>query len=431
VVRSGGRLAPVHTLPLTPAADEPGLRSASTVQPLAGLEYGPTPFSCPVDTLLTVLRHALTREERRQLRRCASQPGGAGRGGEAGEGCGTGGEGQTARSGCPTARRAGEGGAGESVEASRAVQTSKAAWKAVIEALRLWRGDPSRAAAAKVLWYECMRSQQAQQGGRQPPNGKAALGDCRCRCRCPCAECSSGRCAFCPSCGCKVRRLMGHCFGLAEQFFEHLLPADLPSSPFHLTTRPAWACTACEYTVASPRRVLHLPLLLSSDDVGELLAAGVTPEVGALAAAHLAGSPYDYGPCPRCGCGRLRARASSPAFSPLLLVELGRPGASAGAEAGNRVPWTLRVEPRMELQLQGGSQAYAVAAVVYNDGAHWWADLLSRRHFTKRSRSTGSYRYDGLESGGQLRYAGRGPSPTLTSEPRHVSLVWYRAVPDE
>ncbi|EOD06266.1 hypothetical protein EMIHUDRAFT_460133, partial [Emiliania huxleyi CCMP1516] len=192
VVRSGGRLAPVHTLPLTPAADEPGLRSASTVQPLAGLEYGPTPFSCPVDTLLTVLRHALTREERRQLRRCASQPGGAGRGGEAGEGCGTGGEGQTARSGCPAARRAGEGGAGESVEASRAVQTSKGAWKAVIEALRLWRSDPSRAAAAKVLWYECMRSQQAQQGGRPPPNGKAALGDCRCRCRCPCAECSSG-----------------------------------------------------------------------------------------------------------------------------------------------------------------------------------------------------------------------------------------------
>ena len=58
------------------------------------------------------------------------------------------------------------------------------------------------------------------------------------------------------------------CLGLLK-FFEHLLPADLPSSPFHLTTRPAWACTACEYTVASPRRVLHLPLLLSSDDVGE------------------------------------------------------------------------------------------------------------------------------------------------------------------
>ena len=35
-----------------------------------------------------------------------------------------------------------------------------------------------------------------------------------------------------------------------------------------------------------------------------------------------------------------------------------------------------------------------------------------------------SYRYDGLEAGGALRYAGR--ELTLTSDPRHISLVLYR-----
>jgi len=36
-----------------------------------------------------------------------------------------------------------------------------------------------------------------------------------------------------------------------------------------------------------------------------------------------------------------------------------------------------------------------VAAVVYNDGAHWWADLRCAKHFKRGAR--GSYRYDGLE----------------------------------
>ncbi|EOD25816.1 hypothetical protein EMIHUDRAFT_205970 [Emiliania huxleyi CCMP1516] len=200
VVRSGGRLAPVHTLPLTPAADEPGLRSASTVQPLAGLEYGPTPFSCPVDTLLT----------------------------------------------------------------------------------------PSGASFA------------------------------------PAPDASSNR--------------------------RHgVVRSGGRLAPVHT-----------------------LPLTPAADEPAFRSASTVQPLAG-----------LEYGP----------------------------------------TPFSCPVDTLLT--------AYAVAAVVYNDGAHWWADLLSRRHFTKRSRSTGSYRYDGLESGGQLRYAGRGPSPTLTSEPRHVSLVWYRAVPDE
>ena len=69
----------------------------------------------------------------------------------------------------------------------------------------------------------------------------------------------------------------------------------------------------------------------------------------------------------------------------------------------------------------------AVAAA-YNNGAHWWADLLSSRHF-KDSGQHASYRYDGLESDGQLRYAAL-DELTLTSDSRHISLVFYRQKPD-
>ena len=63
---------------------------------------------------------------------------------------------------------------------------------------------------------------------------------------------------------------------------------------------------------------------------------------------------------------------------------------------------------------------YQAVAVVYNDGSHWWADLLR----AAAAPYPESYRYDGLEAGGALRYAGR--ELTLTSDPRHISLVLYR-----
>ena len=64
---------------------------------------------------------------------------------------------------------------------------------------------------------------------------------------------------------------------------------------------------------------------------------------------------------------------------------------------------------------------------MYNDGAHWWADVMCAKHFVGARR--GCYRYDGMEAGGQLRYAG--PKLTLTSEPRLISFVLYRREPSE
>ena len=81
----------------------------------------------------------------------------------------------------------------------------------------------------------------------------------------------------------------------------------------------------------------------------------------------------------------------------------------------------------------GGAVAvYEAVAVVYNDATHWWADLKSSGHFRHRKGADGisrplgaaSYRYDGLEAEGQLRFCGH--ELTLTSDPRHISVVLYR-----
>ena len=64
-------------------------------------------------------------------------------------------------------------------------------------------------------------------------------------------------------------------------------------------------------------------------------------------------------------------------------------------------------------------------AVVYNDGSHWWADILCSRQFRRR-QAAACYRYDGLEASGVLRHTG--PTLTLSSDTRHLSLILYRRV---
>ena len=93
----------------------------------------------------------------------------------------------------------------------------------------------------------------------------------------------------CRTCTCKQPWLLGHTFGVSEQFFTHLLPPSLKDSPFHFSATPTWRCraAACEYAYAASSEVTHLPLQLSSTDVACLLADGVAPEVGELCAAHL------------------------------------------------------------------------------------------------------------------------------------------------
>lgn len=291
-----------------------------------------------------------------------------------------------------------------------------ATWRKLLGAAsRHARGD----GGAKLRWYKHMCDlDRGSLGGGGGPAGCA-----ECGCGCGCSHCRGGYCLRCGACACKLPRLLGHCFGLMEQFFL-LLPAHRAASPLHFSTCTEWTCAACDYTYAASAPTLQLPLLLSAADLDSLLHAGVEREVGALVAAHLGANPYRYGLCPQCGGAELRAAAARVAWTPLLLVELGRPAGDASGGAASALPWRLKLAPTAELRAGGESARYEVAAVVYNDGAHWWADLRCAKHFKGGER--GSYRYDGLEAGGTLRYAGR--VLTLTSEPRLISFVLYRRV---
>lgn len=236
---------------------------------------------------------------------------------------------------------------------------------------------------------------------------------------------------------------MGHTFGVMEQFFAPggLLPPSVHDSPFHFRTLATWSCArggssvrsqpalgpGCGYKFSASSSTTHLPLHLSTTDVSSLL-RHVPPEVGALCAAHLSSNGYDYGPCPQCGVGQMRARAASAAYSPLLLVELGRTDGGVAGSASSLLPYQLDVSPTMVLQVGGVAQEYAAVAIVYNDGTHWWSDMLCGGHFRVDEHGeplgTASYRYDGLECEGQLRYCGTQLKPT--SDCRYMSFVVYR-----
>lgn len=407
-LRRDGSSISLSCLPLLPPAGELGRRKEKKLKPAMGFKYGPR-FTCPVDTLLTVLDSVLTKAEKMAWRTGLPQPG-----------------------------ECGKPGAGS--DAERAVATASEAWRALLRAIRHHqkRGD---ARSAKRIWYKCMVRQQhrlragdvsLRRVGTRPKEGNADAKppppEIECRCRCRCEDCLVGRCIACPTCGCDTARLAGHCFGVAEQFFHHLLPDSLPTSPFHLTTRPEWRCTACAYQYSGQAAQVHLPLLLTTEDIDALLVSGVEAEVGALVSAHLSANPYDYGACPQCGDGQLRSRSIEPIFPSLLLVELGRPAAGGAGGRTDRLPWRLGLAPRLRLDVGGQDAAYNAVALVYNDSNHWWADVLSGVHFRKDAPAPGSYRYDGLEAGGALRYTGRGPAIARTSEQRHMSLVWYRMV---
>ncbi len=381
-------------------APPPCIARLRSRRPLQGLPYGPS-NTCPVDTFLTLMLHALGADERRHLSRS-----------------------QTTSATRPAPIRA---------------------LLAALSAQR--RGEPS---LAKRLWYEHLsiehrhhtvqhrpatRDSGKRRSAAQPPS-------LLCRCACACFACQTGRCPSCSSCTCNEPYRIGHVFGVAEQFFGGLLPSGSPVSPFHFRTRPRWRCDAlgCDYEYTGSSDTDHLPLLLGASDVSLLLSDGVRAEVGALTAAHFAHNRYDYGTCPLCGRGSLRSRPTQPRYSPLLLVELGRDTDGAGAAGGppaRRLPWRLDVAPSMRICIDGSRVDYDVAAVVYSDGSHFWADMTSGAHFRRKKAAAArrrhapplaraSYRYDGLEAGGKLRFSGLGHL-VVTSDPALMSLVLYRA----
>ena len=84
----------------------------------------------------------------------------------------------------------------------------------------------------------------------------------------------------------------------------------------------------------------------------------------------------------------------------------------------------------MRLEVGGHAATYSAAAVVFNDGAHWWADMMAAGHYKRRMGADGvrrpagcaCYRYDGLECDGRLRFCGfardaLGDDPRLRLQP--------------
>lgn len=74
---------------------------------------------------------------------------------------------------------------------------------------------------------------------------------------------------------------------------------------------------------------------------------------------------------------------------------------------------------RLQLDDEAPPAEYAAAAVVYNDGAHWWADMLASGHYKQSRRPDGRVVASGVAS-----YRSAAKIPRL---PYHRPLVFSRA----
>ena len=335
-------------------------------QPLAGLAYGPR-NTCAVDTFLTLLHHALTWEEKALLRQVGFPPlppppaAGAADGSPSSSdslssssassaSSSTAASVASSTSNAPSASAsscsaAAAAAAATSNPAANPAAASSQALRAALQSMR--HGESSH--AAKRKWYQhlCSRcnddddddevevvsantaaacgvggktkSKKRARGEESPAASSAAVASRRppppplleCTCRCACADCLEGLCVKCDRCSCKTPCLMGHCFGIMEQFFTHLLPSSVTNSPFHFRTHAVWSCTrhgghggtggtggqyGCGYSFRATASMAHLPLLLQAVDIAALLKAGVPPEVDVTPARTLPGVVVPFAP---------------------------------------------------------------------------------------------------------------------------------------
>ena len=104
------------------------------------------------------------------------------------------------------------------------------------------------------------------------------------------------------------------------------------------------------------------------------------------------------------------------------MVELVRPGR---VHASGTFPISLAAAPEMKL-FPGTEheQHYMLVAVVFNNGQHWWCDVVNHCADPQLPHLLSTFTYDGLMSNGALRYCG--PDVSLSTDERYMSCLVYR-----
>lgn len=220
-------------------------------------------------------------------------------------------------------------------------------------------------------------------------------------------------------CACSSDWLSGHLLGVSRIVRTFLYDeVDGASSLFCISYRNQWTCTdaTCTYRYEASGQTLDSSFTIKPSDLHLLLLHGVQPEVGALLCAHLWNNPYLYSKCPVCRQGRMRRCAAEVNCSSLVLVEFLRDG---NGEDLWLPAFPLFVAPLVELE----GQQYEASAVIYNNGYHWWADMVCSPGLGAGGGRTG-YHYDGLTNKGVLNATGSGL--TQTSDATQISMVLYR-----
>lgn len=180
------------------------------LKPLLGIRYGPL-FTCPVDTLLTLVQHVFTSAEQSRLKHGAYNSTGcvairAVANASAGvvpakngsssicaidldSDCG----GKSGSSSTCVIDLDSDRGGDANTAAEEAESTRK--WVGLLRALKEHRRGNAN---AKMRWYKRMNCDHSTTHGKS----------CKCHCRCRCPQCTSGRCVLCARCDCKVRRFV-------------------------------------------------------------------------------------------------------------------------------------------------------------------------------------------------------------------------------
>ena len=289
---------------------------------------------------------------------------------------------------------------------------------------------PGRHAAdARALRADAVRAPHARQRRARRRARRVARACCS---RCAATGGGAATLATCEyrlAAGGGDRFLPGRKFGVVDQIVQKLLPDGVEASPLHFRMRWTWRCAAgCGYGYVASASSLQLPLLLSLGDVAALLAAGVL--------ARSAPSPPRTS-APQTPPATRRARAAPPARSkrappsPNFRICSSSSSTAAprwrrrcrGASPSRRRCSSKWRRPQGRRQRAGAADA-ARAVPGGGCGVQRRVALVGRS--APRCGRAVSRELPVRRARGRRGAAVRGEELTLTSDPRHISLVLYR-----